>query len=239
MQRSSSASIGFTPQRASGLPTRRSGSPRRRTIADGMERLRRADPERYEQILMRLRRYDQRLRRFGLRDRHLDWQISRRDVGTFAVREIALGIVLLPLCALGLLVFFVPYQLTGFVARRVARQARRARHGAGVLPVAAIYGAWLAAIGAVIWWMAGRTVAMWRCALRAARCGGRALCHRTRVGRDRCGARVVAAPPRAPRHPRQAPAAAVRARRPAGRGQPVALADAERQACWRQRPERR
>ncbi len=74
-----------------------------------MGRLRSADPERYEQILMRLRRYDQRLQRFGLRDRHLDWQISRSDVRTFAVREIALGIVLLPLCAIGLLVFFVPY----------------------------------------------------------------------------------------------------------------------------------
>ena len=31
---------------------------RRRTIAEGMERLREADPERYDQILLRLRRYD-------------------------------------------------------------------------------------------------------------------------------------------------------------------------------------
>ncbi len=132
---------------------------RRRTIAEGMERLRKADPARYEQILLRLRRYDQRLQRFGLRDRHLDWQLSPRDVGTFAVREIAFGIVLLPLCLLGLVLFFVPYQLTGFVARRVAR-----RHDvlatAQVFSGFAIYCAWLGAVGTMVWWAAGRTAAV-------------------------------------------------------------------------------
>ena len=132
---------------------------RRRAIAGGMERLRQTDPQRYEQILMKLRRYDQRLRRFGLRDRHLDWQISRRDVRTFAIREIALGIVLLPLCAIGLLVFFVPYQLTGLVARRVAPK-RDVVATAQVFTGAATYGAWLVAIGAAIWSMTGRTVAI-------------------------------------------------------------------------------
>jgi glycerol-3-phosphate O-acyltransferase/dihydroxyacetone phosphate acyltransferase len=132
---------------------------RRRTIAEGMERLRKADPARYDQILLRLRRYDQRLRRFGLRDRHLDWQLSTRDVSTFAVREIAFGIVLLPLCALGLVVFFLPYQLTGFVARHVARE-RDVLATAQVFSGLAIYGAWLAAVGTAVWWAAGRTAAV-------------------------------------------------------------------------------
>jgi 1-acyl-sn-glycerol-3-phosphate acyltransferase len=127
---------------------------RRRAIADGMERLRRVDPERYEQILLRLRRYDQRLQRFGLRDRHLDWQVSTRDAATFAAREIALGIVLLPLCVLGLVVFFGPYHLTGFVARRVARErdvVATAQFFTGLV----IYGAWLVALGALVWLAAG------------------------------------------------------------------------------------
>lgn len=132
---------------------------RRRAIADGMARLRQADPERYDQVLMRLRRYDQRLQRFGLRDRHLDWQISPHEVRTFAVREIAMGIVLLPLCALGLAVYFVPYQLTGFVARRVAR-ARDVLATAQVFSGLAIYGAWLAAIAALVWSTAGRMAAV-------------------------------------------------------------------------------
>ena len=124
-----------------------------------MERLRQADPGRYDQILLRLRRYDQRLQRFGLRDRHLDWQLSARDVGTFAVREIAFGIVLLPLCLLGLAVFFVPYQLTGFVARRVA-QKRDVLATAQVFSGLAIYCAWLGAVGTMVWWAAGRTAAV-------------------------------------------------------------------------------
>jgi 1-acyl-sn-glycerol-3-phosphate acyltransferase len=132
---------------------------RRRTIAEGMERLRKADPPRYDEILLRLRRYDQRLRRFGLRDRHLDWHLSSRDVGTFAVREIAFGIALLPLCALALVVFFLPYQLTGFIASRVAPQ-RDVLATAQVFAGLAIYGAWLAAVGTAFWWAAGRTAAV-------------------------------------------------------------------------------
>ena len=132
---------------------------RRRTIAEGMARLREADPERYDQILLRLRRYDARLRRFGLRDRHLDWEISAQDVRTFAVRETIVGIVLLPLCALGLIVFFVPYQVTGFIARRAARQ-HDVIATAQVLTGLVVYGAWLAAIGALAWSMADRTAAL-------------------------------------------------------------------------------
>jgi glycerol-3-phosphate O-acyltransferase/dihydroxyacetone phosphate acyltransferase len=132
---------------------------RRRTVADGMERLRRLDPERYDRILLRLRRYDQRLQRFGLRDRHLDWQVSTFDAARFAAREIALGIVLLPLCALGLVVFFVPYQLTGFIARRVARE-RDVLATAQLFSGLVIYGAWLVALGAIVWLAAGPIAAV-------------------------------------------------------------------------------
>jgi glycerol-3-phosphate O-acyltransferase/dihydroxyacetone phosphate acyltransferase len=127
---------------------------RRRTIAEGMERLRRADAERYDQTLLRLRRYDQRLQRFGLRDRHLDWQISTRDVRTFAVREAALGLLLLPLCALGLLLFAAPYHLTGWVATRTA-SGRDVLATAQVFAGLAIYGAWLGALGVLAWWLGG------------------------------------------------------------------------------------
>jgi glycerol-3-phosphate O-acyltransferase/dihydroxyacetone phosphate acyltransferase len=131
---------------------------RRRAIASGIERLRAADPERYEALLLRLRRYDARLRRFGLRDRHLDWQISPSDAATFAVRELAFAVVLLPLCALGLGVFFVPYHVTAWIARRVARE-RDIYATAQVFSGVVVYGVWLAIIGALIWRIAGSTVA--------------------------------------------------------------------------------
>jgi glycerol-3-phosphate O-acyltransferase/dihydroxyacetone phosphate acyltransferase len=132
---------------------------RRRAIASGIERLRAADPERYETVLLRLRRYDGRLRRFGLRDRHLDWQISGRDATVFALRELAFAVVLLPLCALGLAVYFVPYHATALVARRVVRQ-RDIFATAQVFTGVVVYGAWLAIIGATIWRLAG-TAAAW------------------------------------------------------------------------------
>jgi glycerol-3-phosphate O-acyltransferase/dihydroxyacetone phosphate acyltransferase len=132
---------------------------RRRAIADGLERLRRADPERSDRILLRLRRYDQRLQRFGLRDRHLDWQITSRDAATFAAREIALGTMLLPLCALGLVIFFVPYRLTGFIARRVA-QERDVVATAQLFSGFVIYGVWLVAIGAIAWLVSGPSAAL-------------------------------------------------------------------------------
>jgi glycerol-3-phosphate O-acyltransferase/dihydroxyacetone phosphate acyltransferase len=132
---------------------------RRRVIAAGMEQLRQADTARYEAVLIRLRRYDDRLKRFGLRDRHLDWQVSSADAAEFAARELALGLLLLPLCLIGLFLFFVPYQLTGIIARRVTRE-RDVIATAQVFTGAAIYAAWLAGIGGLGWWAAGRTAAL-------------------------------------------------------------------------------
>ena len=132
---------------------------RRRVIASGIERLRAADPDRYEALLVRLRRYDTRLRRFGLRDRHLDWQISGRDATTFAGRELLLAVALFPLCALGFAVYFVPYHTTAFIARRVAR-ARDIYATAQVFTGVVVYGAWLATIGLLIARAAG-TPAAW------------------------------------------------------------------------------
>lgn len=132
---------------------------RRRTIAAGMERLRQADAGKYDAILLRLRRYDQRLRRFGLRDRHLDWQISAADAWVFALRELTFGIVLVPLCVVGFVFFFVPYKLTAVIAKAVARD-RDVIATAQVFTGAAVYGAWLMAIGAALWFTAGATVAL-------------------------------------------------------------------------------
>ena len=127
---------------------------RRRIIATGIERLRSLHPERYDELLLRFRRYDDRLRRFGLRDRHLDWQISTADAIRFGVREALAGIVLLPLSAAAFAIFFVPYWLTGIAARWFTGEpdvAATAKAVGGFL----IYTAWIAAISALAWWRAG------------------------------------------------------------------------------------
>ena len=132
---------------------------RRRTIAAGIERLRAAAPEKYSELLLRLRRYDRRLRRFGLRDRHLDWRITARDAAIFAVRELAIAVVLAPVCLAGIVVFFVPYQLTGIAARLSTRE-RDQLATAQVISGAAIYAAWIAGLTVIAWRQAGTAAAL-------------------------------------------------------------------------------
>jgi glycerol-3-phosphate O-acyltransferase / dihydroxyacetone phosphate acyltransferase len=123
---------------------------RRRIIAAGIERLRTADPQRYDEILMRLHRYQNRLQRFGLRDRHLDWTVSTGDAVSFALREVLIGIALVPLSALALVLFAIPYRLTGYAARWFTREpdvAATAKVVGGFL----IYAAWLLLLGIAAW----------------------------------------------------------------------------------------
>jgi 1-acyl-sn-glycerol-3-phosphate acyltransferase len=148
----------YTAARARPLdPAQRLG--RRRTIAAGIARLRQADPSRYEEILLRLRRYDHRLQRFGLRDRDLNWKLSRTDVTLFALREIGYGIILLPLCLAGFITFFLPYRLTWLVAHRATNRSDVVAT-AQVLAGAAIYASWLFLLGAATWWAFGRRTAI-------------------------------------------------------------------------------
>jgi len=119
---------------------------RRRLIAAGIERLRATDPQRYDEILLRFHRYQKRLERFGLRDRHLDWTVSRRDAARFAVIEGLRAVFLAPLAFAALVLFAVPYHLTGYAARWFTREpdvAATAKVVGGFL----IYSAWLVALG--------------------------------------------------------------------------------------------
>jgi hypothetical protein len=127
---------------------------RRRAIAAGIEQLRAADPQRYGTLLLRFRRYQERLERFGLRDRHLDWAIPAREAARFALRELLLAVVLLPVAAAALIAFAVPYRLTAYGARWFTREpdvAATAKVVGGCL----VYAAWWLALAAAAWWMAG------------------------------------------------------------------------------------
>jgi glycerol-3-phosphate O-acyltransferase / dihydroxyacetone phosphate acyltransferase len=123
---------------------------RRQAIARGMEALRARDPRQFERAASRLRRYDQRLRRFGLRDRHLDWDVSWRAAAMFAVREGLAALCLAPVALCGFVVFWIPYQLTGVVAR-LANRERDVAATATVLVGAGVYLSWLLLIGSVCW----------------------------------------------------------------------------------------
>jgi hypothetical protein len=123
-----------------------------------MERLRGADQARFEEIAQRLRRYDQRLRRFGLRDGHLDWDLSLRTAAWFALRESAAALLLVPVAMAGLVLFRVPYQVTGLLARLATRE-RDVAATAKVFVGAGVYAAWLVLIAGAAWWVAGAVAA--------------------------------------------------------------------------------
>jgi 1-acyl-sn-glycerol-3-phosphate acyltransferase len=127
---------------------------RRRVIAAGIDRLRSADAQKYDELLLRLRRYHHRLSRFGLRDRHLDWSVSAPAAARFAIREAAVAIVLLPLAAMALLLFAVPYYLTAYGARWFTREPDVAAT-AKVVGGSLIYATWLVALSGAAWWIGG------------------------------------------------------------------------------------
>jgi 1-acyl-sn-glycerol-3-phosphate acyltransferase len=136
-------------------PTPEARLERRRTIAAGIEALRTRDPDRYDRVRETIRRYDARLARFGLRDAHLDLRVPPAVVARFIVRELALAVPLLPLCLAGLVLFAVPYRLTGWVARRWAPDldvvATVKAVGGAIL-----YGLWGGALAAAAWIAGGR-----------------------------------------------------------------------------------
>jgi 1-acyl-sn-glycerol-3-phosphate acyltransferase len=118
---------------------------RRRLIAAGIERLRSGDPARYDDILLRVRRYNERLRRFGLRDTQLDRAPSPADAVLFACRELVAAAVLVPLCVVGMVTFAVPYALTAVLTRSLIHE-EDVRATAKVVCGAAIYGVWVSLV---------------------------------------------------------------------------------------------
>ena len=128
---------------------------RRRVIAAGMAQLRERAPERLADIAAGVGEYDASLTRFGLRDHDIDRHIPFGEAARFAVREGLLALVLLPVTALSLAFFALPYQLTVLVTRFAPDLKSR-----GIWAVCAggvAYSAWAGAIGALAAWRTGAT----------------------------------------------------------------------------------
>ncbi len=177
-------------------------------IAAGVHRLRETDPAWYESALLQLRRYDERLRRFGLRDRALDWNTSRADAVRFVARA-APALVLVPVGIAGdRRIFAVPYLLTAAVGRR-HEQTRRHRDSEGCRGHDLLF-AWIAVLALLTWSRAGALAGNRRSSPAAGAGGRRTLRHRARAVGVAHGAFVA----RASRHASQhAPAPAPSPRR--------------------------
>lgn len=130
---------------------------RRRTIAEGLQRLRRERPEWYGGALVQLRRYDDRLRRFGLADAALDWNVSRAAAWRFAARELPLALMLYPVACLAAAVFAVPYGLTAAAAR--LSQHTDITATAKVFGGTVFYALWVALLSGLAGWLWGAAAA--------------------------------------------------------------------------------
>jgi hypothetical protein len=126
---------------------------RRKAIAAALVRLRAERPQMYETALIQLRRYDGRLRRFGLSDDALDWEVSGDAALRFLAREVPLAIVLGPLALAAAVVFAAPYAATA-LASRITRETD-VTATAKVVAGAAVYPAWIALISLAAWRTAG------------------------------------------------------------------------------------
>lgn len=130
---------------------------RRRTIAEGLRRLRQEQPDWYEHALVQFRRYDERMRRFGLHDATLDWAVGPQAVRTFLWRELPRALVLAPLAVVAMVVFAVPYAITAGAARRSREMDVTAT--VKVLSGLVIYGLWVAGLAVLAGFVWGPAVA--------------------------------------------------------------------------------
>ena len=140
----------------SGGPTDRIN--RRRLIAEGMEQLRLRDPERLASILAGVREYDADLRRFGLRDRDIDRRTSPATAARFTIREGLFALGLAPLAAAGLVLFGLPYWVTGRISRWAPDLQSRAtwQVGGGIIT----YAVWVTLLGLGVGLQFGNRVAV-------------------------------------------------------------------------------
>ena len=131
---------------------------RRRLISEGIDQLRRNDLRRLASFQASLRSYDSSLERFGLRDRDVDHRITPDLAGRFVIREGLLALLLAPIAAASLVVFAVPYWLTGRVSRWAPDLQSRATFQ--VLGGLMAYGVWIGLISAVVWTQHGIATAL-------------------------------------------------------------------------------
>ena len=170
--------------------------PRLQAFARGLGWLRAHDPERHRRLAAAVRRYRGRLERLGAGEGDVPPRYGAPGVARWVVRELGALLVGLPLAALGIAVWWLPY-----MAPRLAVRLGRPEHPAiatwkliaGLLS----FGAWYAAIVSAAAWAAGPAGAL-AAAIALPLLGAVALAwagRRARVAEDvRLFARVVGSP---------------------------------------------
>jgi hypothetical protein len=91
---------------------------RLRQISETLSRLRSTDPERVESLHSAIERFSHSLEALGIGAAELDTATRLRTAFAWAIRRIVLFGIGGPIAAAGTVMMFVPYRLTGLIARR-------------------------------------------------------------------------------------------------------------------------
>lgn len=91
---------------------------RMRQMSETLSRLRQTDPERVASLHNAVARFSRTLEALGIEAAELDTVTRLRTAFAWAVRRIVLFGIGGPLAAVGTVLMFVPYRLTGWIARR-------------------------------------------------------------------------------------------------------------------------
>lgn len=92
--------------------------PRLHRFAEGIRWLREADPERLQELRAQVRRYLRLLTLFGAREADVPRRYPMASVLAYSVRQLLMLVLVLPLALAGMVVWFVPFVLTRWVASR-------------------------------------------------------------------------------------------------------------------------
>lgn len=127
---------------------------RKREITEALRRLRHDAQPVWMELAGDVTAHDRLLRTLGLRPHELHATTDSRAAAAWTVRKLARAVVEIPLAALGILVYFIPYRLTGIAEAR-ARPEPDVRATYKVLFGGALHLVWTLLLVALVAWIGG------------------------------------------------------------------------------------
>lgn len=127
---------------------------RTRETTAAMARLRREDPEEFAELARAVQAHVRTLRVVRMTPREVKASASAAEAAKWTFRQLTVLRTLLPVAAIGMALFYVPYRLTGVLADR-ARPPRDIRATYKALIGIALHVVWTVLLAALAWWRWG------------------------------------------------------------------------------------
>lgn len=127
---------------------------RLRETADGLARLRAEERTDWESVAAAVSSHARALRVLRMTPEELKASVGRAEAGKWVARQLTVLRSLIPIAAIGILVFYIPYRATGFAEAR-ARPPHDIRATFKTLVGALLHAVWTLLLSAAVWWRWG------------------------------------------------------------------------------------